>query len=295
MAKQTPMFGLIKNQHIPTWGTIALAALQIALLSGVALLPFFEAGIKAFDAYSQLHNTFSLKLLQAIHHRSSDVFLITTFLHVTDYLSVAKLKEYRFRNWLNWTLLGVLSILVALSGFLAIGSKDSLAAQRILESILQLIPLVGREVALFFLGFDAGTQTNTLVYTHHISTLSILVVFFVYIHIRRFIVAPEDLIYTFVAIVIIGLILPGSPGLPPDAFVDSVWGPWYFIGLQKWLILLPVHFVLFLYPVLAIGVFVLLPYEQLHPAWLLRVFYSLIGAYLLVSVYALFDMYEAFG
>jgi hypothetical protein len=74
MAKQTPMFGLIKNQHIPTWGTIALAALQIALLSGVALLPFFEAGIKAFDAYSQLHNTFSLKLLQAIHHRSSDVF-----------------------------------------------------------------------------------------------------------------------------------------------------------------------------------------------------------------------------
>jgi len=87
-------FLTLKTRYISSWGGLSLAALQVALLSGVFLVPLFEPGTGAFEFYSRLFNHSFTNCLQGIHHRASDFFLLTMIVHIWEYLDEKVFADY---------------------------------------------------------------------------------------------------------------------------------------------------------------------------------------------------------
>ena len=279
-------FLTIKSRYISSWGGLSLAALQIALISGLFLIPLFEPGHEAFASYTVLFNHTFSNLLQAIHHRSSDLFLITLGLHIWEYLNDRAYKGYSRKRWYFLVLLLFFSFAVAFSGFLSIGNEEGLSAGRILKTLLDDLPGIGSILHLFFL--EGVKRQGGTVYYHHIATFTVLTLVLTYIHIRRMQAENRDMIIAFAFILIWAVLFPGKPGFPPDSPAPVIWGPWYFMGLQQLLKIFPPFTVIAIYPVIVLLFFALLPEKR--GRFLSQIFGGLIILYFLFGIWAFFAL-----
>ena len=119
-----------KRLWLPGWGEIALSALQLALISGMMLIPFFTPGAASFTSVSLLNGAgFFGRWLHSVHSYSGDIFLFASAIHTVEYLLKKSYREYRLRPWALLIALAVIALLAVFSGFLSIGSKESLAAR----------------------------------------------------------------------------------------------------------------------------------------------------------------------
>lgn len=83
-------------------GTIAILSLSIAALSGLYLLIFYRAGAEAsFDSIAGLaRQPLQLgNLMRGLHRYSSDVAIITVFVHA---LRLVLLDRFRGHRWIAW-------------------------------------------------------------------------------------------------------------------------------------------------------------------------------------------------
>jgi ubiquinol-cytochrome c reductase cytochrome b subunit len=152
-------------------GEIALWSFVILLLTGTFLSLFFVPsmndviyhgsyvkldGIKMSEAYqSTLNISFDVRgglLMRQIHHWAADLFMASLIIHMLRVFFTGAYRKPREINWLIGIVLFTLGLLEGLFGYSLPDDQLSGAGLRILEGVLQGIPIVGTYLAFFLFG-----------------------------------------------------------------------------------------------------------------------------------------------
>jgi ubiquinol-cytochrome c reductase cytochrome b subunit len=152
-------------------GEIALWSFVILLLTGTFLSLFFVPsmtevvyhgsyvkldGIKMSQAYqSTLNISFDVRgglLLRQVHHWAADLFMAALIIHMLRVFFTGAYRKPREINWLIGIGLFTFGLLEGLFGYSLPDDQLSGAGLRVLEGILQGIPIVGTYLAFFLFG-----------------------------------------------------------------------------------------------------------------------------------------------
>ncbi|MGD9487250.1 MAG: cytochrome b N-terminal domain-containing protein [Calditrichaceae bacterium] len=274
-----------KTLWMPGWGEISLSSLVLALISGLMLIPFYISGDDPFRSVSQFISAgYMGAFLHGFHSYAGDIFLISTVIHIIEYLLKKTYQSYTMKSWGLLIILFVISILTVFSGFLSIGSKESFSAVHIFDGILQTLPALGNTLSNFLLQSERSTTPLAVIYTHHAATFSILSVILTYIHIHRLKSERYAFAYTIILISLFAILFPAKLGFRPDAVIEVVKGPWYFIGLQELLAWLPVSIAGVVFPSLILIAFFLLPVVKKFEKSVLYFILLMIIIYMIESI-----------
>ncbi|GLW64454.1 menaquinol-cytochrome c reductase cytochrome b subunit [Actinomadura rubrobrunea] len=169
-------------------GEIALYSFAIVVLTGVYLTLFFKPsmtevvyngsyaplrGVRMSEAYaSTLHISFDVRgglLMRQLHHWSTIIFLSAIVVHLLRNFFTGAFRKPRE---LNWVIGVVLFMLVMLNGLFGYSLPDDLLSGtgiRILEGVIESIPLVGSYLLMFVFGGEfPGTEIIPRLYVTHI-------------------------------------------------------------------------------------------------------------------------------
>src|SRR6202050_5319074 len=152
-------------------GEIALYSFIILLLTGTFLTLFFQPsmteivyhgsythldGVRMSEAYaSTLNISFDVRgglLMRQIHHWAADLFMAAIFAHMLRIFFTGAYRKPREANWLIGIVLFTLALLEGLFGYSLPDDLLSGAGLRILEGVMQSIPVVGTYLAYFLFG-----------------------------------------------------------------------------------------------------------------------------------------------
>ena len=169
-------------------GEIALWSFVILLLTGTFLALFFVPsaapvvyhgsytkldGITMSQAYqSTLNITFDIRgglLMRQIHHWAADLFMVAIIVHMLRVFFTGAYRKPREINWLIGIALFTLGLLEGLMGYSLPDDQLSGAGLRVLEGVLQGIPVVGTYLAFFLFGGPfPGTAIIPRMYIIHV-------------------------------------------------------------------------------------------------------------------------------
>src|ERR1035437_3408399 len=152
-------------------GEIALYSFIILLLTGTFLTFFFQPsmtgviyhgsythldGVRMSEAYaSTLNISFDVRgglLMRQIHHWAADLFMAAICAHMLRIFFAGAYRKPREVNWLIGIVLLTLGMLEGLFGYSLPDDLLSGAGLRILEGVIQSIPIVGTYLAFFLFG-----------------------------------------------------------------------------------------------------------------------------------------------
>lgn len=221
------------NRSFPSAGRLALAALLLAILTGVPLATGYDV-TRAADSLSLLAlSSRSGRWLRALHAWSSHAFLVLTLLHAAEHLAAGSDRDVSRGPWLRLALAVPLIVGLPLSGFMLKGDAEGALARRVFEGLVERLPLVGTALTTALLGLGDDLQN---VYLHHAATLTLVVGFVAIEHGRRLWPTARAVAGLLAAIALLSLVAP--PALLSDV-EPVVLGPWYLVGLQEALRWLP--------------------------------------------------------
>lgn len=225
--KKKKGFALLQKLFDSPIGLISVSSFIIAAISGVFLAIPFDIK-NPYDSISLILLTNpGAVFFRNIHYWSAQFFLIFTILHIIDHFKRKTEKRLSNGVWLRITLSVFFLFFVMISGFILKGDADSEQALRILKSLFEQIPFLGKTLALTFLGREGDYQ---LVYVHHIVTATIILWIVIAEHSKTFWAEIKVFIYTLTFIFLLGYFF--APSLH-DGKSHIIKGPWYFVGFQE--------------------------------------------------------------
>ena len=183
-------------------GEVVLYSFIILLLTGTFLTLWFQPsmtdiiyhgsylplrGVRMSQAYaSTLQISFDVRgglLIRQIHHWAADLFMAGIFAHMLRVFFTGAYRKPREINWLIGITLLTLGLLEGLFGYSLPDDLLSGAGLRILEGVIQSIPLVGSYVAFFlFGGAFPGHDIVPRLYILHVLVIPALILALVSAH-----------------------------------------------------------------------------------------------------------------
>ncbi|MEN8192025.1 MAG: cytochrome b N-terminal domain-containing protein [Bacteroidota bacterium] len=210
-----------------TFGHIAFASFFIALLSGIFLSIFYDIK-EPFDSISMmLIANPSASFIRSLHYWSAQLFMILIILHVWDHLRKSTEMQVKRGVWIRLSISILTVFFVMLTGFILKADADSIQAKRILETLLQDIPLIGSYLSFSLLGKGEDFQ---LIYVHHIATTTIFVWIIIVEHVKQIWPNVRTLLYSLLPIILLTLFYPSILHSNHEPIIK---GPWYFLGVQE--------------------------------------------------------------
>jgi len=272
-----------KNYHKlfgSTFGHIAFAAFAIAVVSGIALIVFYDVG-HAYDSLALLVTANpAASFLRGLHYWSGQIFLIFTLLHIWDHLRLSTEHKVKRGVWLRLTLAIAALFFVMLSGFLLKADSEGLQARRILATLLDVF---GKPMSFALLGKSADLQ---VIYIHHVATATIFLGIVIVEHVKLFWPQARTTLYTVLMVIVITFFSPVGLHDPLDPVIK---GPWYFVGLQEILRFITIPaFVLGFLILVFVGIYFL---PRMKTAWSRRIKQIMLALsliYLLLTLIGIF-------
>ncbi|MGH3300557.1 MAG: cytochrome bc1 complex cytochrome b subunit [Streptosporangiaceae bacterium] len=183
-------------------GEIILYSFVILLLTGTFLTFWFQPsmtdviyhgsyvplrGVRMSEAYaSTLNISFDVRgglLIRQVHHWAADLFMAGIFAHMIRIFFTGAYRKPREINWLIGITLLTLGLLEGLFGYSLPDDLLSGAGLRILEGVLQSIPLVGTYLAFFLFGGPfPGHDIVPRLYILHVLVIPALILALVTAH-----------------------------------------------------------------------------------------------------------------
>lgn len=215
------------NQYFPTGGNLSLAALWVAVISGLGLALAFDPA-KAYDSLQiLLLDNPGGALLRGVHYWSGQFLLIFCALHVVERLSFGSERQVSKGIWLRVSISAVMLLFIMASGFMLKGDKEGLLARQVLNGLIGTVPLVHKTLQYAILGPE---NVSHIIYLHHAVTGTLLVLVAGIEHGRR--IWPEWRAWVYVLSFSTIAAHFKAPGLH-DSMSPVVKGPWYMLGLQE--------------------------------------------------------------
>ncbi len=219
---------LKKFIQFDTAGWIATSSLLLCAVSGVLLAIPYD--------FTQAHQSVSEILLfnpagtfiRNFHYWSAELFLIFFLLHIYDHLKKSTDTNIRKRRtWLILCLVLMFAGYEMLSGFILKGDAAGIQARRILASMLQSIPVLGKMLSSAFAGSDDNWQ---IIYIQHVATGTIFLFIGIYEHVKKLWPKLRTFVILLLIAVVFSLFLRAPIGLTESTQIK---GPWFFIGIQE--------------------------------------------------------------
>ncbi len=211
-----------------TAGWIASSGLLICIVSGILLVIPFDITNPHRSLTEMLLLNPAGTFIRNVHYWSAQLFFVFTILHIYDHLY--KSTETNLRKRSTWLILCVAIIVLGyemISGFILKGDASGVQARRIIASLLESVPLVGKMVSAVFLGTGDNWQP---VYIQHVSTGTILLIVAVYDHIRTIWPRLKSFLLILTVVFFISWLFRAPLGPLTSALIK---GPWFFIGIQE--------------------------------------------------------------
>ncbi|MDZ7761476.1 MAG: cytochrome b N-terminal domain-containing protein [Desulfovermiculus sp.] len=166
-----------------------------------------------------------------LHFLSGEACVVLTLLHVLDHFVRGNERLVSVAEWANLWLASALSFFLLFTGYVLKGDKEGFLAGTILGNLAASIPLVGRRLGALFIG--SGPDFFFYPYLWHCWLLPLALGLLLGGHIRSWLPRGNFLLIAFFLSSLGALIIPMPLALPPDAAVQEVYGPWFFLGLQE--------------------------------------------------------------
>ncbi len=269
------------NKRFPSAGHLALAALGLGIVTGVALSAGYDVAAPRHSLAVLQLTSRSGRFLRALHAWSGHVLLVLALLHVVEHLAARSEERMRFGVWVRAVASAPLLLAILLSGFMLKGDAEGELARQVLAGLLERLPLGGEALATALLGAGPDLQ---LAYLHHVATLTFVTALLAIEHGRRIWPSAGAALAVTLVSAIGALLLP--PALH-DGVDPVVKGPWYFVAMQEvlhWLTRPSVA-----WAILAVPVFALVALPRLHGPLRARVLRALalgLVAYALTGAWA---------
>lgn len=210
-----------------TYGHISFAAFVIAAVSGIFLAIPFDIKVPLESLSFMLLTNPGGVLFRNIHYWSAQIFLIFFILHIYDHLSKSTEKKVKYGVWLRLTISLLVVFFVMISGFIIKGDADSVQAKRIITSLIDFIPLIGKNLSVSLFG---SAKDHQILYIHHVATATIFLWIIIVEHAKTYWPKLRLVVYLLPVLILVGYLFP--PALH-DGLSPVIKGPWYFLGLQE--------------------------------------------------------------
>lgn len=229
-------------------GALAISSIAIALVTGVALLPFYSVSINgAYQSVLDLmrNSPRSLGLLHSIHRYSSDIAVFFGFLHLLRMIGTGAFLGARTFSWVTGWISFVALWLVGWLGVWLVWDASGFMVARSLARLLDQIGLFGFHLEPS-LAFDTGTNDKIFFIVFFLHMLVPLALFLaLWLHVSkvnrpRFLV--DRLNWTTLAafLIFLALLIPAPMDEPADffQFPKLLWPDWPFMSafvfFQNW-------------------------------------------------------------
>ncbi len=217
---------------------LGLASLMLCIISGIVLTFYYRPMGNVFQNVEEITTLVPYGwFFRQLHYASGQVFVILMLIHTGDHFLR---RRYRMYSGGQWTLLIVslgLCFFTLFTGFILKGDKEGLFAGQIFMNILKTIPLARGPISRLFI--VSGKGFFFLPYLYHCFFLPILIIYLLRAHIREWLPDRKFLALTTIGLFLYAFVVNPFMDIPPDAQVDMVKGPWFFLGLQTLLKTLP--------------------------------------------------------
>lgn len=218
---------------------ISASSLVISIFSGILLCFHYFYSHPLESLLKIITFVPSGKYLRGLHYFSSQVALITLFLHLLD--SVYR-RFYLLKGKLSWFFL-VFSFFILLfltfTGYILRADETGVLAGNIVENMILTLPILGNHLnKIFFAINEAGLIK---VYHWHLFLSFFLIAGLFLFHIKIKALFSRNKIWYF----LLWLPLPLFFEFPLKPFEElSARGPWFFVGTQEMLRFFPPFWVL---------------------------------------------------
>jgi quinol-cytochrome oxidoreductase complex cytochrome b subunit len=221
---------LKKFVQFDTAGWIAISALLLCGLSGILLAIPYDFSRAYPSIFELLLFSPAGSFIRNFHYWSAQAFFISALLHIYDHIS--KSTETNIRSSRTWLILCIAAAFLGyemLSGFILKGDAAGLQARRILASLLESVPVVGKMLSSAFTGSE---EHWLIVYVQHTATGTIILFMAVYEHLKSIWPRLKTIAIVFAGLFLISLIFRAPLGLQDS---NQLKGPWFFLGIQEML------------------------------------------------------------
>ncbi|NPA35234.1 MAG: DUF4405 domain-containing protein [Chlorobi bacterium] len=275
-----------------TFGLGGIATLLFVILATTGLmLRFIYVPVidMAYDSIVSLQEFYIFgRLLRNLHYWSANLMVAVVFLHLVRVLYSQSVYFERRKNWLYGLILFSIVLSFNFTGYLLPWDQLSYWAVTIMTEILSYIPLIGHPVSIALKGGEqVGQNTLTNFYALHTGVLPLLIIVFMVLHfwlvrkvkgvttgkekgiyvnvnpnlIRKEIIAALS-VFALLMFLSIFLNAPLKEMANPLVSPNPSKAPWYFMGLQEFLMHIHPAFVAFVVPSVVISFFVYLSYMK---------------------------------
>ena len=218
------------------FGRLALGFLPLVVASGALLTPFWSARAPLESLEAIAGGVPFGWFVRALHAFSALGLLLASLAHGVEV--VALRTEGRLRPSLWWWAILSLPVLgmAMLSGFVLQGGPEARSAGDVWHGILTGIPGLGEPLATLLLGADPADATALAL--HHAGTLTLGLTLLTALHGRRLLPDNRSAVLATIATAVVAAL--ATPSMPPaTADAGPHLGPWYLLGLQGALGVLP--------------------------------------------------------
>ncbi len=218
-------------------GRLALAFLAVTMVTGVALIPLYDANA-ALASVEAMHAGIAWAwLVRGLHGFSAHALVVVTVAHLVELLVRRRERELSAGMWWRSVATLPLVIMAMLSGFVMRGDSDAIAALEVWRGILTEIPLVGAGFAYLVLG--STDNAMAVVALHHVGTFTLLLLSFSAEHGKRLFPDMRAAVLAGLVTLLLAGALPLGLGAAAASSGQLFTGPWYMLGLQGLLLDLP--------------------------------------------------------
>ena len=279
-------------KYTRTFGLGGIAALLFIILAVTGMLlrfnyiPVYD---RAYDSIVEFGEYYIFgRLLRNIHYWSANMMIAVVFLHLIRVFYSQSIFFERRKNWLYGLVLIFIVLSFNFTGYLLPWNQLSFWAVTIVTEILSYIPLIGVPLSDFLRGGEqVGQKTLMNFYVLHTGVLPLLMIILMALHfwlIRKakgvttgkekgeFVDVNPHLIrkeiIAMLAVIAVLLFLSTFFNAPlkdmanPLVSPNPTKAPWYFIGLQEFLMHIHPAFVAFVIPVTVISLLISVSYQE---------------------------------
>ncbi|MCK9639270.1 MAG: hypothetical protein M0R39_05115 [Prolixibacteraceae bacterium] len=213
-----------------TAGWIAVSSLLLCALSGALLAIPYDFSNAYLSVFELVLLNPAGSFVRNFHYWSAQLFFISAILHVYDHLN--KSTETNIKSRRTWMILTFALVVLGyemISGFILKADGAGVQARRIVASLIESIPFLGRMVGSAFTGSE---EHWSIVYVQHIATGTIFLFLAIFSHVRAIWPKLRNLVIVLAMVAGISLLFRAPLGLAESSELK---GPWFFVGFQEML------------------------------------------------------------
>ncbi len=203
-------------------GSLAFFFFWVVLVSGIYLFIFFDtslSGAYASVEYMTNEQWYLGGVMRSLHRYASDAAILTIILHMFREFALDRYRGFRWFSWMTGVPTLWFVVTLGITGYWLVWDELGLYVAVLSAQLMDALPIVSGSMARNFLEGQLTDRFFTLMGFLHLLGQPILLIFALWIHVKRLshveITAPRGLaLGSFIALMALSLYLPAVSHAP---------------------------------------------------------------------------------